>query len=201
MKNLFIIGLLIILSSCKQKAKLHYNMTATCEKIIVQDTVDNYVVHFLVSFKNPNPKDVLIFSNTCEDGYESKNYYQAGIYLKKDKEETALGQFNRYVFFRIKAGQTFKILYTYNDIYPNKKIDFNTKESLETKFKSVDLYYKSDKIIIEKLLQKIQKQKEDVIIDIPDFKVDMSNATTVFKKDLNIEEAINLVDGKIIKGK
>jgi hypothetical protein len=201
MKNLFIIGLLIILSSCKQKAKLHYNMTATCEKIIVQDTVDNYVVHFLVSFKNPNPKDVLIFSNTCEDGYESKNYYQAGIYLKKNKQETALGQFNRYVFFRIKAGQTFKLLYTYSDIYPNKKIDFNTKESLETKFKSVDLYYKSDKIIIEKLLQKIQKQKEDVIIDIPDFKVDMSNATTVFKKDLNIEEAINLVDGKIIKGK
>jgi len=199
MKNLLIIVCLISLISCERKTKLEYKITATCDRIIVQDTVDNYVAHFLVSFTNTNKRDVLIFANSCRDGYQSNNYEQTGIYLKKNNIETPLGQFNKSVFFRVKAGKSFKILYTYNELYPNKKINFDTGKDLETKFMNIDLFYKSNNVIINKLIGERQYNKDDLISEIPYFKVDMSKAVIEFKENLNIEDAIKLVDGKIIK--
>lgn len=181
----------VCLLSCGQKEKVNYKLIATCDKIIVQDSIENHTINFLVSFKNLNDKDLTLFANSYAQNYSNKEYEKTGIFLKLDGFDTPIAQFHPSNKFIVEAGKTLKLLYTYSDKYPNMKIAFSQNESYMSQLKKVKLYYKFDHALAGKLFQK----EENYIKS--NFNIDMSKAVIEFKKDLNIEEAIRLVDGKI----
>jgi hypothetical protein len=119
-------------------------------------------------------------------------YKEAGAFLKINNFETAIGQFYSTNKFKIYAGKTLKVLYTYSDKYPNAKIDY-TKGSNSMEHGKMELYYKYNKAIIDPILGK-GEINNTINFDFP---IDMSKVVVEYKKDLNIEEAIRLVEGKI----
>lgn len=191
MKNIItIIFFLIIILSCSQKEE-NYKLIATCDKIIVQDTVGNHTTNFLVSYKNPYDLDITFFANSYAPNHINKGYEKIGIFLSFNNSDTPIGQFHPLNKFVIEAGKTLKLLYTYSDKYPNMKISFNPSENYKSQIKRARLYYKFDQTLMRKAFEK----EENYIKS--DFAIDMSKANIEFKKDLDIEEAIRLVDGKI----
>jgi hypothetical protein len=194
MKNIITILLFsICILSCGQKEETNYKLIATCDKIIVQDTIVNHTTNFLVSFKNLNNKDVSLFTNSYSQNYSDKEYDKIGVFLKFNDSDTPIGQFHPSNKFIIEAGKTLKLLFTYSDKYPNMKIAFNPHESYKSQLKKVKLYYKYDKVLMTKVVGK----DENLNYINSDFAIDMSKAVIEFRKDINIEEAIRLVDGKI----
>lgn len=177
--------------SCGQKGGDNYKLIAICDKIIVQDTIGNHTTNFLVSYKNPCDKDITIFVNSYTQ--KSEEYQKIGAFLELNNSSTPIGQFYPSNKFKIEAGKTFKVLYTYSDKYPNMKINFNPNESYKSQLKGVKLYYKFDEVLMSNVLG--EKGNQNYIKS--GFNIDMSKAEIEFRKDLNIEEAIRLVDGKI----
>ena len=189
MKNIIMLFAIIILS-CGQKEE-DYKLIATCDKIIVQDTVVNHTINFLVSYKNPYDFDITFFANSYAPNHINKRYEKIGVFLNFNNSDTPLGQFHPLNKFVIEAGKTLKVLYTYSDKYPNIKIPFNKSESYKSQIKRARLYYKFDQTLMTKAFEK----EENYIKS--DFAIDISKANIEFKKRLDIEEAIRLVDGKI----
>lgn len=194
MKNIITIMLFSIsILSCGQKQEENYQLVATCDKIIVQDTIGNHTTNFLVSYKNSNNIDITLFVNSYAQSHINKEYEKIGAFLKFNNSDTPIGQFHPTNKLVVEAGKTLKVLYTYSEKYPNMLIDFSQNESYKSQLKNVKLYYKYDEALMTKVMGKDENQNYIK----SDFAIDMSNVVIEFKKDINIEEAIRLVDGKI----
>jgi hypothetical protein len=198
MKNISITLICLTIFCCGNKNVKEYKLSATCEKIIIQDSLNFNVTHFLVSFHNTGQKDIVIFANSYNNkALQNNKYEQAGIFLKGLNVNTPIGQFHTSNTFYICAGKSIKILYSYGEQYPNQKIKFDSKKSLNNQLKDLSLAYIYNKSIMDNILNKKEFDKLDVVTVSEDFNVDMSNANIEYNKKLNIEDVIKLTDGKI----
>lgn len=182
---------------CSQEKKKDCEIVAVCQKIIIQDSIDDITINFLVSYKNIGKENIKIFANSFSNKIKDKTYKNKGLFLIINQSNTPIGQFYPLNNFELKSGKEIKILYTYNNKFPNKKNIMDKKKSFLNQLKEVELHYYSG------YKDQMQKSREEINPNYKykniysSFPIDMSNLIIEYKKEINIEEAIELVDGRI----
>ena len=200
MKNIVIIFLISIgVFYCSHQEKNDYQIIGVCEKIIIQDTINIITVNFLVSYKNIGKEDVMIFTNFFSDTRKGKKYKDEGVFLKLANKQKPIGQFYPLNDFKIKPNEELKILYTFKEAKSNKKNLIKLDESFSNQIKLMELYYKSNHDGDTEKTEKQINQNLNYKIITSDFPILMDGVVIEFKKEINIEEAVKLVGGKMNK--
>lgn len=177
---------------CVNKKTEIYTLKGICEKIIIQDSTGSKTIHFLISFHNQSNKEIMIYSNSFnKKANKNGKYVDAGIFLKGLNVNTPIGQFHTANTFYINSGKSLKLLYSYGDQYPNQKIDFT---NLDKELKKVTLYYHVNKHVTNVAFKNNMFNAEVIT---KDFEIDMTQVLIEYNKNLNVEDAIKLTDGKI----
>ncbi len=200
MKNIFLILLISIgIFCCSHKEKKHYQIIGICEKIIIQDTINILTINFLVSYKNTSKEDVLIFTNFISDSRNGKKYKNEGVFLKLANKQEPIGQFYPLNYFNIKPNEEIKILYTFKEAKSDNKDLIKLDKSFLNQIKLMEMYYKANHNGDSKKIEKQTNQSSNLNTITSDFPIIIDGAVIEFKKEINIEEAVKLVGGKINK--
>lgn len=200
MKNIVLILLFSIgMLCCSHQEKNDYQIIGVCQKIIIQDTINVMTINFLVSYKNTGNEDVMLFTNTISDIKKGEKYKSEGVFLKLANKQKPIGQFYPLNNFKIKSNEELKILYTFKEANSNKKNLIKSGKSILNQINLMDLYYKSNLDRDTKNTKKQINHNLNYKIITSDFPIIMDSAVIEFKKEINIEEAVKLVGGKMNK--
>ncbi|KFF16571.1 hypothetical protein [Flavobacterium hydatis] len=191
MKNLILI-LLLIFISCNRKNQSDYRISAVCEKIIVQDSINKISIHFLVSFDNPNEKEMVFFANSYNINTHQKKYKFAGVYLRFNNSNILLGQPNSSTVFHIKPKSKIKILYTYSKQYQNERLNIDNSKSFIKQLNEIKLYYKYNKKVMDSILFSDENLKSNVATFTSNFEIKLKNTPIEFNKHITIEDVNKL---------
>jgi|GEM_PF-6646692 len=193
MKGL-IFAILLIFVSCADKEIINYKINATCEKIIVQDSSNKKTLHFLVSFYNPNEKEVVFFSNSYDVDSKQKINKSAGICLRLNDTDIALVQPNSSTFFYIKPKEKIKMLYTYSKQYQKEELKIDSSISIDKQLNDVILYYKYNKKVMDSFLDKDKNENSNLVTPTSSFKVIFKKKVIEYREKLTIEDVVKLIN-------
>ncbi|POS00728.1 hypothetical protein Q361_12715 [Flavobacterium croceum DSM 17960] len=114
-----------------------------CEKIIIQDSIDDNEIAFLISYYNPTEENIDIYANTFSN---KKNYKNIGIFIKNRGVEVPLEQFLPDSVFSIQSKSKIKLLYSYGKKCSSWKNIFSKDKAITKQLKKIHLFYKPTKI-------------------------------------------------------
>jgi|GEM_PF-4051850 len=123
------------------------SVTATCERIIVCDTLDYPSLNLVISFKNNTAKRVYMLMNRMYTGLSGIDeiYFNGGIMFETNDLVTPIGAINRSNLVKIEPDSVLKMFYIYSQLYPNewKEFENNTEDlnGLMQLAKSFKLFY------------------------------------------------------------
>lgn len=176
------------------------SISAKCEKIIIQDSVHDHFIHFLISYENKSDKQIVLFANplNLDKDVKKKAFKNGGFCLKNESVNTPVGQLHSSNFFIIEPHSTLKIPYTYSENYPNKIIAFNSK-SIKEQLRKSSLYYHYDKGLMDSLFIDNESKIGNATTVDGDFQIDLSNVKFEYNENLTIEDLVKMVNGKLSK--
>ena len=106
---------------CKRNKILNPEIKIDCTKVILQDTLDNPYVHFIVKFQNSNDYPVSIYTNPIYKKTDLKELKKAGIFLQIDNKPIYLGILHSNNYFVVQPKSELKLPFTYvGDLYKDK---------------------------------------------------------------------------------
>ncbi len=195
------ITLLCIISlSCNSSRKNIESkfIIAKCERIIIQDSVHDHFIHFLISYENKSDKQIVIFANPLDKKTKEKTFKNGGFYLKSESVNTPIGQFHSSNFFIVEPNSTLKIPYTYSEKFPNQIVSFDSK-SIKEKLKKSSLYYHYDKNLMDSLFVNNEAKIGNATTVDGDFQIDLNNVEFEYNENLTIEDLVKMANGKLSK--
>lgn len=194
MKNLLKIFLIsTVIFGCNQHDVKDAQIVGVCQKMIVQDTINVITINFLIAYKNIGKEEAQIFTNSLSDTKTGEKYKNEGMFLRLSNKEKAIGQFYPSNNFKLKPNEELKILYTYKEPKFDASNLINSKESIFNQLKKIELYYKNN---YEKR-EKVTNSNFQIIKS--NFQITKDYSIIEFKKEINIEDALKLVGGKVNK--
>jgi hypothetical protein len=195
-KVCLLIVVMISLLSCKKDVEPNItNFSGRVTRVIV--TRDNWAVNFIIAFNNDSDKEVVLFANGFP---KSEKYGLAGVMMQIQDFATPLGSFvppdNTLC---IPAHSVRKFFYTYYWENPNlgKTIDIkNADNELKQIIDCAAFSYKYTANTINKYYT--NPNTETYFVFDKDFSIQKNNLKIEFTDCLSMDEAMEMIDGKVI---
>lgn len=178
-------------------------LVASCERIILCDSLEYPSINFVISIKNTTDKMSYLFTNKLYKGSELVNgkYFNGGFLVEMNGIETPVGAYINTPIVKLKPKETIKLLLVYSELYPN---DFGQSLGYEaddlkglTKIaENISFKYQVDSTQIE-LFSKNNNGDNTVLIPeiIP---IEMQTDSIEHNCNLTTEKIAEIVCGKVI---
>lgn len=192
-KTLLLLFLLLAIG-CSKKENNDFRILAKCDKIIIQDTVNNKKIHFLISFFNPSEREAMIFANSYGVSNKDKKNEFAGVCLKINSSDIPVSQPNSSTVFYIKPKDTIKMFFTYNQKYQNEELNFDDSKSFKNQLEKINLYYRYNKNLMDSILSIDKNVKSNIVTPISNFDIDKKKSLIEYRKQITIEDINKLIN-------